>query len=111
VDEASKTAILEVLGNQERDAKLLLAQTQDLRELVLSGAGVAELRDRLAEAEEALGVERDPELFQALVRIERFAEPLRGVMVAAVRAVLDVLDAAMITSWEAETRDALAAGE
>jgi len=54
--------------------------------------------------------EANPKLAVAMLRIDRFAEPLRSAMIAAIEAILDTLDAAVHTSWEAEMRDALAAG-
>jgi hypothetical protein len=50
----------------------------------------------------------DPELYAMLLRVDRFAEPLRTAMLTAIHAVLDVLEAAVITSLEVEARDALA---
>jgi len=54
--------------------------------------------------------EANPKLAVAMLRIDRFAEPLRSAMIAAIEAILDALDAAVHTSWEAEMRAALAAG-
>ena len=97
MNETSKAVILEALSRQEKDAQLLLAHAQELRELVLSGADMAVLRARLTEAEEALGadwsgLDRDPELFQAMVRIDKLTEPLRSATIAAVQSLLNILD-------------------
>jgi hypothetical protein len=83
---------------------------EELSEYRVEGASEAgqSAADAIVTRAELAGA--DPELATAMLRIDRFAEPLRSTMITAVKAMLDVLDAAVITSLEAEARDAAAFG-
>ncbi len=52
--------------------------------------------------------ESDLDLYAALLRVDRLAEPLRSAMLTAISSILDVLDAAVVTYSQAEERDAVA---
>ena len=48
----------------------------------------------------------NPKLAVAMLRIDRFSEPLKSAMISAIQAILDVLDATVITVDNAAARDA-----